>query len=262
METIKSKDNLIIKNVKKLKEKKYRIQDKCFLVEGFRFVLEAIKSKFKVKYIFVCNKTEEKWQEFSKDILLKDVDIFAVSEQILKSISSTNNPQGVVAVVENCDNVIDKDIKDGIYILVDKVQDPGNLGTIIRTAHAVGALGVILTKGTVDLYNDKTLRSTMGSIFHIPIVEDEDFSVIDKLKKQGFKLIASYLDNESVDFYSLNLKGKFILAVGNEGNGIGRDVIKLSDIKAKIPMPGGSESLNVSVAASVMMYEALRQKFN
>lgn len=258
MEKIQSKDNNLVKSIRKLKEKKYREECDCFLIEGFRFVTEALISSFQVQHIFVWEKVLEKWKNICLELNIDSEKAIIVSEPVLKSISNTNNPQGIVAVVKN--KHVEINNEDGMYILADKIQDPGNMGTIIRTAHAVGALGVIVTKGTVDVYNDKTLRSTMGSIFNIPIIEDKDLSIVRNLKKQGFKLIASYLDESSKNFYELKLWDKIILAVGNEGNGIDKNVVELSDVKAKIPMPGSAESLNAAVAASVMMYEALRQK--
>ena len=175
---------------------------------------------------------------------------------MFKEISSTENPQGIAAIV----NYSNMDIKNraGFYILADKVQDPGNLGTIIRSAHASNALGVIITRGTVDAYNDKTLRSTMGSIFHVPIIDDSDLSNLNKLRDNGFKLVVSSLDTEN-NFFDVDLTGNIIIAVGNEGAGVSAEVMELSDIKVKIPMPGGAESLNVSAAASIMMFEVVRQ---
>ena len=145
-----------------------------------------------------------------------------------------------------------------MIILIDKVQDPGNMGTIIRTAHAVGASSIIITKGTVDIYNDKVLRSSMGSIFYIPIIEDYNLDLVKKLKNQGYRLLVSSLQGEN-NFFEEDLKGKVIIAVGNEGNGVSDEVYNISDVKVKIPMPGNSESLNVAIATSVMMYEKLRQ---
>ena len=115
--------------------------------------------------------------------------------------------------------------KQGFYVLADKVQDPGNMGTIIRTAHAAGALGIIITKGTVDIYNEKTLRSTMGSIFHVPVIEDENLEQLRFLRSNGFKLVVSSLDTEN-NFFDVDLKNKSIIAVGNEGNGISKRTLR------------------------------------
>jgi len=258
MEVIKSKENNLIKEIKKLKEKKYRDLDKSFLIEGFRFVEEALKSNFEVKYVFICERQKEKFEKLGfKKLIDKDTKCFMVSDSVLNSICSTETPQGIVAVVKN--KISNIEIKNGFYILIDKVQDPGNMGTIIRSANASGALGVIITKGTVDTYNSKTLRSTMGSIFKIPIIfEDSNFDIIKKLKENKFKLITSSLDT-NYNFYDVDLTDRVIIAVGNEGNGVSKEVFELDDISVKIPMPGNAESLNVGVAASIMMFEAVRQ---
>ncbi|NMM64043.1 RNA methyltransferase [Clostridium sp. P21] len=259
MDIIKSKDNSLVKEVRKLKEKKYRNKSNKFLVEGFRFVLEALKSEFSVTMLFVSENSEDKWQNFNiSNKIQTNTKVYWVTEQILKLLSDTETPQGIIGVVDNRE--LDVENKDGFYVLVDKVQDPGNMGTIIRTAHASKALGIILTKGTVDIYNEKTLRSTMGSIFHVPIIQDNDLDKVKFLRENGFKLVASSLDTDK-NFYDADLKEKVIIAVGNEGNGISDELYNMADIKVKIPMPGGAESLNVSVAAGIMMFEIIRQNF-
>lgn len=257
MELIISKDNSLIKEIKKLKEKKYRTKNNQFLIEGFRFIEEALKSKFEVPMIFISESHKSRFESFDiESKLQKDTKVYWVSEQVLKLLSDTETPQGIVAVVDNRELNVEN--KEGFYVLVDKVQDPGNMGTIIRTAHASKALGVIITKGTVDIYNEKTLRSTMGSIFHVPVIQDNDLNKVSFLKENGFNLVASSL-NTNKNFYDVDLKGKKIIAVGNEGSGISDEIYNMADIKVKIPMPGGSESLNVSVAAGVMMFEVIRQ---
>lgn len=258
LELLQSKDNSIIKEAKKLKEKRLRAFNSQFLVEGFRFVEEALKSSFKVPQIFLNESNLDKWQSCNLDKMLQDsTKIYLVKETIFKQLSETENPQGVIAVVNKINVPTVK--KDGIYVLVDRIQDPGNLGTIIRSSHAAGASGVIVTKGTVDVYNEKTLRSTMGSIFNIPIIEDDNLYFTLALKQSNFKLIVSSLQ-DSTDFYNVNLNQNIIIAVGNEGSGISEEIYSLGDIKVKIPMPGKAESLNVAVATSVMLFEAVRQK--
>lgn len=258
MELIQSKDNIIIKEAKKLKEKRYRTLNSKFLVEGFRFTEEALKSSFNVSEIFINENSLNKWKEYNLESLLKNyTKVYIAKDTAFKQLSETENPQGIIAVV---DKIKISEVKnEGIYLLADKIQDPGNLGTIIRSAHAAGALGVIVTKGTVDIYNEKTLRSTMGSIFNIPVIEDENLGFTKELKVNGFKLIVSSLE-DSVDFYNVNLNENLIIAVGNEGSGISEGIYSIGDIKVKIPMPGGAESLNAAVAASVMLFEAVRQK--
>ncbi|KGM97306.1 RNA methyltransferase [Clostridium novyi A str. 4552] len=260
MNLIESKDNTLIKYVRKLRKKKYRVQEEKFLVEGFRFVEEALKSTFKVSHVLVGESAREKCDSFNIfNIVSENTKISLVRDEILKELCETNNPQGIIAIVNN--KTINIEDKNGFYVLADKVQDPGNMGTIIRSANASGALGVIVTKGTVDIYNDKTLRSTMGSIFKIPIIEDNEFQIINVLKSKGFKLIVSSLDTEN-NFFDIDLTGKVIICVGNEGNGVSDEVYSLGDEKVKIPMPGDAESLNAGVAASIMMYEVVRQNHN
>lgn len=250
---IESKNNNLFKEIKKLKEKKYRTQKNQFLIEGLRFVDEAIKASAKIEKLLYT----ESFKEKHSDILEgnEDIEQIMLSENLLKELSFTEKPQGIVAVVTMEKKVISS---GDIVVLVDKVQDPGNMGTIIRTAHAVDAVAIIVTKGTVDIYNDKTLRSTMGSIFKMPIIEDENLSLIKELKGEGFKLVVSSLQGEN-NFFEEDLKGKIIIAVGNEGNGVSEEVYSLADKKVKIPMPGNAESLNVAVATSIMLYEKIRQ---
>jgi len=258
LEYIQSKDNLLIKEIRKLKEKRHRVSSNMFLVEGFRFVEEALCSGFEVVHIFISARGEVKFENSSmKDKLQGNTKVYGVSDSLFKNICDTDNPQGIIASVRNKPVEIKYD--NGFYMLADKIQDPGNMGTIIRTAHAAGALGVILTKGTVDIYNEKTLRATMGSIFKIPVIYDNDLSIVQKLKNSGFKLVTSSLDTDK-NFYDIDLKGKIIISVGNEGKGISQEVYDICDLKIKIPMPGDAESLNAAVAASIMMYEVVRQK--
>ena len=253
---IESKNNNLFKEIKKLKEKKHRIKSNKYLIEGLRFVEEAIKSKVSIDSIIFT----ESFKEKNPDLFLKineNIKLIQMNEALLKQLCSTENPQGIVGVI----NMQNKELKSGeLVVLVDKVQDPGNMGTIIRTAHAAGAAGIVMTKGTVDIYNDKTLRSTMGSIFYIPIVEDDSLDFVKSLKKEGYKLVVSSLQGKN-NFFEENLQGKVMIAVGNEGNGVSDEVYDIADIKVKIPMPGESESLNVAVATSIMIYEKIRQSF-
>lgn len=254
---IESKDNKIFKETRKLKERKWRNKSKKYLIEGMRIVEEAIKSGVKIDCIFVSEYSTEN-ENIKKILESTNSNSFILSDELFNIISDTENSQGIIASVymNGTNDYTDK--KNSMYILVDKVQDPGNLGTIIRTAHAAGADGVILTKGTVDLYNEKTIRSTMGSIFYINVFEDNDLSYLNTLKEKGYKLIVSSL-KESKDFFMEDLSGNVIITVGNEGNGVSEEIEAISDVRIKIPMPGNAESLNVSVAASIMIYEKVRQ---
>lgn len=258
-EIIQSKDNELVRRILKLKDKRYRMKTGEFVIEGFRFVEEALKSEFEVKTILVSEVQKKRWDDFDLGGKLKPgTRVALIKDELVKYLCSTENPQGIIAVIKK-NKVSVSENKDGFYVLIDKLQDPGNLGTIIRTSHAAGASGVILTKGTVDPYNEKTLRATMGSIFRIPVIDDMNNEFIDKLRKNGYKLVATSLE-KSISLYDTDLRQNVILSVGNEGNGISDEIFEKADIKVRIPMPGEAESLNVSSAAAVLIFEAVRQR--
>lgn len=256
MITIESKDNSLYKETKKLKERKNRNKTLKYIIEGFRLIEEAFKANVDVEYIFISSNNEDKINEYLGKYINK-TKIYGIREDLLKTLSSTEKPQGIVAVVKMKEVEINYD--GDFYLLCDKVQDPGNLGTIIRTAHAAGVDGIILSKGTVDIYNDKTIRATMGSLFHVPIImDDENNNKIKSLIDRGFSLLATSLEGDK-DFFKEDLSGKIIISVGNEGNGVSKEIYDLCNKKVKIPMPGGAESLNVSIATSIILYEKVRQ---
>lgn len=259
MQLIISKENNTIKDIKKLKEKKYRSETGKFIIEGFRFVEEGLKSSFTIEKVVVKESVLDKFKEKFADYINENEEkIFVISDSVFKGIAATENSQGVLAVVKMDHHI--QESKDGIYILIDKVQDPGNLGTIIRTAHSAGCTGIIMTKGTVDLYNEKTLRSTMGSIFNIGIIhENEELEFTKGLLGENYNLVCSSLQTDK-NFYEVDLVNNVIIAVGNEGKGISDEVMSLATKKVKIPMLGNAESLNVAIAASIMIYEGVRQR--
>lgn len=254
---IESRENSLYKETKKLKERKGRDKKGKYIIEGFRLVEEAFKANLNIEYIFVNSEENQRIQEYLGKYLNDSIKVYGLKDNLIKELCSTEKPQGVVAVVRM--NTVNLNLQGSFYLLCDKVQDPGNLGTIIRTAHAAGVDGIILTKGTVDVYNEKTIRSTMGSLFHVPITyDDKDNTIIRSLCNKGFSLLSTSLEGDR-DFFEEDLSGKIIISVGNEGNGVSEEIYKLSDKKVKIPMPGGAESLNVAIAASVILYEKVRQ---
>lgn len=254
---IESRDNNLFKNTKKLKERKNRNKNNKYIIEGFRLVQEAFKANVDIDHLIVTKDGSEKMNHFLSDYISDNIKTYQVSDNLFKELVSTENPQGILAVINMNIKLIDSN--GSFYLLCDKLQDPGNLGTIIRTAHAAGVQGIILTKGTVDIYNEKTIRSTMGSIFYIPVhYDDDNLSLVKNLKNEGFKLVVTSLDTDK-DFFQEDLGGKVVLTVGNEGNGVSEEVLTLADTKVKIPMPGNAESLNVAIATSVIMYEKVRQ---
>ncbi|WP_294394796.1 RNA methyltransferase [uncultured Clostridium sp.] len=254
---IESKDNNLFKETKKLKERKYRTKNNKYIIEGFRLVQEAFKAGLDIEYLIVTSDGKEKVDSYLEGYMSESLKVYEMTNVLFNEVISTEKPQGIVAVVRMDEKTLD--LSGNFYLLCDKVQDPGNLGTIIRTAHAVKADGVILTKGTVDIYNEKTIRSTMGSLFYVPVhYDDDNMSLVKSLKDKDFNIVATSLDTDK-DFFQEDLRGKVLLTVGNEGNGVSDEVYELADTKVKIPMPGNAESLNVAIATSVIMYEKIRQ---
>ncbi len=232
-------ENKKIKNIKKLNTKKYRDEFNSFLIEGEHLVEEAYKKNY-LKELIVEENTN-----FSLD-----VDTIYVTENILKYISGLDNPPKVMGI---CKKIEEKELGNKVMIL-DDIQDPGNLGTIIRSAVAFNFDTIILSKNTVDLYNTKVLRATQGMIFNINIVVKDLQSFIPVLKKEKYKIYGTKVTNGK-DIKKLEKTLKFAIIVGNEGKGISSDILDKCDEYIYIGMNESCESLNVGVAASIIMYE-------
>lgn len=262
MDFITSNQNSLIKEIKGLEIRKNREEKGLFIAEGLRFVEEAIKEKAQIDKIVVSNMFLE--SKSGSDIIDKiynmGLSCYGVTDKIFKEISDTQTPQGILAVIKKKDAELSDIIKcNNKIVMLESLQDPGNMGTIIRTADAAGMTGVILSKGCVDVYNRKVLRSTMGSVFHLPIHRTDDFvGVINKFKEKGIKVYASHLDG-SMDYYDIDECHNAAVIIGNEANGISDEAAMAADCLVKIPMPGRAESLNASVAAGILMYEVLRK---
>jgi RNA methyltransferase, TrmH family len=253
-----NRDNKYVKLALKLKTKKYREEENRFIVEGIRFVEEAILSGY-IDYILFSQKLFK--TSDPERAMNTDCPKFEVENELLKEICDTENPQGIAAVVKKKNWKFHEEANDFI-VIADGIQDPGNLGTIIRTADAAGAGAVVITKGTVDVYNDKTLRATMGSIFHLPIISAPNFSELaNTLTDMGYEIYAASLESSKY-IYDCDFKSKSALLLGNEANGIPEEHMEFITKKIKIPMPGGSESLNVASAAAIIIYEVVRQREN
>lgn len=262
MNYIQSGQNSTIKDIKALHQKKNRDSSGLCFVEGIRFVSDAVDSRQNILKVIISDRLEslnggkqllEKVSEVCSDINL-------VPEKLFVEISDTQTPQGILAVLKKRNFSLGETLSSGKSVVVlDSLQDPGNVGTIIRTADAAGISAVLMTKGCVDLYSPKVLRSTMGSVFHMPIFEGlNTVETIELLKKADYKVIASHLEGQN-NYYDEDLTGKSAIIVGNEANGISDETAAMSDRLVRIPMPGQAESLNASVAASIMIYEIVRQ---
>lgn len=260
MQVISSKDNEFIKHIKKLKDKKYRDINKEFIIEGIKLIKEAIEEKAKIKQIVICDNCQ------NNDIIPKELmyeiakyECIYVTENIFKTISDVNTPQGILAIIEKNGVEAEIDYSQDIIVALDDIQDPGNLGTILRTIDSIGLNQILVSKGTADSYNPKVVRSTMGAIFRVKIIECEDLEkTLKEVKKHKFELVITSLQTEN-SIYDVDYSKK-IIVIGNEANGVEKKIQNMADIKIKIPMIGKTESLNASVATGIVLYEYVRQK--
>lgn len=234
-----SVENSKIKDIKKLRLKKYRDQESLFLIEGEHLVLEAFKAGV-LKTLIV-----EEGSNFSLE-----VDTMVVSSQVLSYLSELETPQPVMGV---CRKLKNREIKGNVVVL-DNIQDPGNLGTIIRSAVAFNIDTLLLSKGTVDFYNEKVLRASQGLVFHLNIVVEDLEKSLPFLKSKGYSIIGTKVTNGK-DIKSVEKKYPFAIIMGNEGKGVSKEVESLCDDFAYIKMNEKCESLNVGVATSILMYE-------
>lgn len=262
MQVISSKDNDIIKNIKKLKEKKYRDLNNEFIIEGIKLIKEAIEEHAQIKKIVICEECVEDGSIEQKLLYeMAKYDFICVTKKIFEGITDVSNPQGVLAVIGKENNEIDINYTEDLVVILDGIQDPGNLGTILRTIDSAKLSQLIVSNDTADSYNPKVVRSTMGAIFRINIIKSDDLKdTVKKLKKQGYEVCVTCLEN-SESIYNVEYKKKVII-IGNEANGVSKDLIELADKRLIIPMLGKTESLNASVATSIIVYEYIRQKLN
>ncbi|EAD5868351.1 RNA methyltransferase [Listeria innocua] len=248
MEQIQSVKNDRVKKWKKLQTRKGRDKTGTYLVEGFHLVEEALRQDGLVLELLISSgvSVPEEW-------LKGDYDVFEISSEISHLISDTMTEQGVFAVV-----AISEPDMMLLYgkklLLVDAVQDPGNVGTLIRTADAAGYDCVVLGRGSADLYNPKVIRSTQGSHFHIPVIQADLFEWVANLEEEGVPVIGAVLDDQAKSLNDMPKRETLALMVGNEGNGISEELQDRLSEKVYIPIYGDSESLNVAVAAGILLY--------
>ena len=250
---ITSKDNETIKSIKKLKEKKYRTES--FIVEGIKMVKEALEQA-EVEKIIV-SETFSNSDDF-KSLNCDEQKLIIASDKVFEDLTDVVTPQGIIAVVGKGSNS-EIDYSDEFVLALDGIQDPGNLGTIIRTADSANLKQIIVSKNTVDAYSSKVIRSTMGGIFRVKIIEVDDLNeTLKSMQGNGFEIVTTSLATEN-SIYDVNYSKKVVI-IGNEANGVSKEIQDISNIKVKIPMLGKTESLNASVAAGIMIYEYVRQK--
>lgn len=257
---ITSSSNAQMKYLVKLQEKSSaRKSDRVYVCEGkkmFEEVLHYAKTSI-VKAYFA----ESFWNEWSAVNSIDTVPYEIVSDTVFKEVSGTITPQGVMAVVKQPEYDLEKMLDDNCrLLLLENLRDPGNLGTILRTAEGAGMNGVILSAESVDVFNPKVIRSTMGAIYRMPFVYVGDFrGTMKALQEKGISIYAAHLEG-SVEYDTVDYPQKCALMIGNEANGLTDETTALSDYRIRIPMEGSVESLNAAVAAAILMYETLRQK--
>ena len=262
MQSISSKENELIKHIKKLKDKKERDSSNEYVIEGIKLIQEAIQENVNIKQIIVCDDCD-KTESIPKDLMyeIAKYDCIYVTKKVFKYISEVQEPQGILAVIEKNNSDVEIDYTQDIIVALDDVQDPGNLGTILRTVDSIGLTQILVSKGTADSYNPKVVRSTMGAIFRIKIIEFEDLEkTLKEIKKHKFKVVVTSLQTEN-SIYEINYNKK-VIVIGNEAKGVEKNIQELADEKIKIPMLGKTESLNASVATGIVLYEYVRQKWN
>ena len=264
LETITSAANSKLKLAAALKIRRQREKQKSFTLEGVRLAEMAAASDWGIRFALVTEKAagEPRVAAILEKLSARRVPCSLVPEPLLKGISSTENPQGILLAMRQktitLENLPQEDAP--CYVVLDGVQDPGNLGTIIRTADAAGLSGVILLKGTTDVYSPKVVRAAMGSLFHLPVVPDiEEADFLTFARSRGLALYGTALDPSATPHFNADYRQPCAILLGNEGNGLSSSLLAATQ-NIYIPMFGSAESLNVAISAAIVLYEAVRQR--
>jgi TrmH family RNA methyltransferase len=263
-ERLESVANPCVKKMAQLLQKKYRQESGDFLVEGLRAVEEAVDSA-RVKALFFVQTEDRRTLELLDRAEAKGVCLYQTNALVIAKLCDTMAPQGMVACVQQ-DTCTLKQLAEqkqqGPVVVVDRLQDPGNMGTLIRTADAVGAAGIILLQGTVDVFSPKVVRSSMGSLFHVKLCGPvSGTEMTEWCREQGYRLAATTLEN-SRSIYDSDLTGRLALIIGNEANGVSNQLLQQAELQLHIPMPGRAESLNAAQAAGIILFESMRQSLS
>lgn len=254
---IESVHNPKVKQWAELLHKKGREKHGKFIVEGVHLVKEAIEAKMEIDCIVYSQDLPEELSRYRNEPL----QWFHASHNVLKKCTSTESPQRVFAVLHKRLRGNDDwwRQEQPLVVVLDKVQDPGNVGTIIRSTEASGATGVIIGSGSADVYNPKTVRATMGAMFRLPILEGHVLPYVKEARKRGIRVVSTSLQAKR-NCYEVDWKQGIWFLVGNEGAGVSRDIADEVDEMITIPMLGQAESLNVAMATTVLLFEAMRQR--
>lgn len=258
---ITSTSNAQVKSLVQLQKKsKARNEADVFVVEGIRMFREVPREKLKKVYA-----SESFFDKNADEIREKNAPVEILSDRVFETVSDTKTPQGILCLVSRSHYSVEEIFSDQntnhkLLMVLEDIQDPGNLGTIFRTAEGAGVDAILMSKGCVDIYNPKTIRSTMGSIYRMPFVYCEDLiPVIERLKEHQICTYAAHLE-KSVPYDRPDYTRGTAFLIGNEGNGLSPELTKAAQQMIRIPMGGKLESLNAAIAAGILMYEARRQR--
>ena len=260
---ITAKDNDKIKYTKSLLKSKNRNKESKFIIEGYRILTLAIECRAKLDYVFINEDFEKKQEhkEFLETLKKKDIRVYKTTNKIFEDLTDTENTQGIIGVVKFKQRTLEENLTDDnrFVLILDRIQDPGNMGTIIRTADAVGAHGVIIPKRRSVHITPVVAKASAGAVEYVPVCKVTNIvNTIKKLKDEGLWIAAADMDGQT--FYEQNLTGALGLVIGSEGFGISRLVKQNCDFTVKMPMIGNVTSLNASVAAGILLYEIFKQR--
>lgn len=255
---ITSTANERVKNIIKLQQKaKARREQECFIVEGVRMAAEVPEDRLIQAYASESFAAKAENREVCSRLHAE-----LVADHVMAAMSDTQTPQGILAVVQRRESSVEEILQapQALILVLERIQDPGNLGTILRTAEGAGVTGILMSQDTVDVYNSKVIRSTMGSIYRVPYAYvPEVKEAVKALKRNGIRTYAAHLDGKHT-YDREDYTGGAAFLIGNEGNGLTEELAAMSDCYIRIPMAGRVESLNAAVASAILLYEANRQR--
>ncbi|MDJ0557090.1 MAG: RNA methyltransferase [Microcoleaceae cyanobacterium MO_207.B10] len=253
-----SVQNPLVKQIRKLHQSKGRREQQLFLLEGTHLLEEACNTDYPLVNVFCTPEWQEKHLSLWNLICQKAKQTELVTDRVLKALSTTVNPDGIVATALPAQT--NKVKITSLGVALEKLQDPGNFGTIIRTATAVGVDGIWLSRDSVDLYHPKVVRASAGVWFRLPMAITQDLkSEVEQLQNQGVQIVATVPD-ASINYWEIDLRKPTLILLGNEGGGLSHDLLSLANYSAKIPLSNGVESLNVAISSALILYEARRQR--
>lgn len=261
---IESEDNNKIKLIRKLRSKKFRDSIGKFTIEGINLVSEAIRHQISLDFLIISESTIKDNNKEIIDLLDRaNCEIFTLEERAFERLAEAEHGVQVIGIISK--NVFNESLyppllKDDNILILDRLQDPGNMGTVLRTAYAAGYKRVYILKGSADIYSPKVLRASVGAIFNINILLIDDVKTLLELDEIKSRNIVVTVPSGGIPYYKTEISKRIALVIGNEGKGISNELINISDTRVSIPMNEGIESLNAGIAAAILMYESVRNR--